>query len=1161
MELRFQRPEQENEHASVMLKAGGTIDDSTAAFDVIKTSGGSKKALISLSVGNIIFSFRPKVSDDSMGWSDELKGGKAARLSGLFDKISYHVQKAFPVESEKSSFSTARTLSKSKEVIKVTRNIECPLVSFTQVFLFRLYFDLFTDRSLPKDRESMSKHATIPNGSSVNLYANPEAMFLTVILTAFGLSCKPVNCGDWAKKLLKQKKDGRNLDMELNFGDGRYFGSLRLSCGHRGILEAAIFTPYTLKNNTDFGLFCLAPYHNPLSRNEAGELCSQGYSQLGAFLPPKSAISWFLRTNKVSLKLFDDKATEKALLDLDAISGLTEINLEMEEKSGLKYITKLGVSLHPSIGKVVPSQVVSLSPRYVVLNESDEVITLRQCNLEDDIEGMTTVSSKQRKALRLCNKTSKKRETSIFENFIRKHRNIQDDSLLYIQFRPHEAGLENTHDFAVVIVSEENSSLVLRFHRPPNMNLPYIIENCLRDTSITYYQKGSTELETLGSEKQVNYVWDDLSLTHKLVIQISGLHLLREVNLDKVRAWKPFYKAGKHRALGFNFPLDKKAGDKVKLTSFSQLNESQMVNVGYEVYTDGLTRVLRICERNDSRKLDKVFYPGAKITIRVSRVAISLCERAKQEEESERAPVYTPIIVMRLSNISLDSMLTDQQKINQIRVQSMSVDQKWVGAPFAAMLRRHQSGFSDTCDSMLHVVLILLPSNSNIRQVKYSSIVLQPVDLNLDEETLMKIVPFYRKSLSDPNAPSRQYYFDHFEIHPVKIIASFLPGDSYSSYDSTQETLRTLLHSVIKVPEIKNKTVELNGVLVTHALITLSELSIKCAQHYSWYVMRAIYIAKGSPLLPPAFASIFDDLASSSLDVFFDPSSGLVKLPGLTIGTFKLLSKCIDGKGFSGTKRYLGDLGKTLKTAGSNILFAAVTEVSDSVLKGAETNGFNGMFTGFQQGILKLAMEPSVLGSAFTEGGPDRKIKLDRNPGIDELYIEGYLQAMLDTMYKHEYLRVRVIDDQVVLKNMPPNSVLIDEIMDHVKGFLVSKGLLTGETSSYSLRHLREWKIVPTILTLCEHLFVNFAIGWLRKQAGDLSSKIQWENKFKVGAKKAITKQETKVSVWKWGVGRFVFAGMVAYVDGRLCRSIPNPVARRIVSGFVLSFLDNNDDN
>ena len=30
-----------------------------------------------------------------------------------------------------------------------------------------------------------------------------------------------------------------------------------------------------------------------------------------------------------------------------------------------------------------------------------------------------------------------------------------------------------------------------------------------------------------------------------------------------------------------------------------------------------------------------------------------------------------------------------------------------------------------------------------------------------------------------------------------------------------------------------------------------------------------------------------------------------------------------------------------------------------------------------------------------------------------QLYIEGYLQAMLDVMYKQEYLRVRVIDDLV----------------------------------------------------------------------------------------------------------------------------------------------------
>lgn len=81
------------------------------------------------------------------------------------------------------------------------------------------------------------------------------------------------------------------------------------------------------------------------------------------------------------ITLLDERAS-KAPLDLDALSGLTEVNLEVEGKSGSKTVTKLGVSLKPSVSKVVPLQVVSMYPRYVILNESDEVITVRQCFLE-----------------------------------------------------------------------------------------------------------------------------------------------------------------------------------------------------------------------------------------------------------------------------------------------------------------------------------------------------------------------------------------------------------------------------------------------------------------------------------------------------------------------------------------------------------------------------------------------------------------------------------------------------------------------------------------------------------------------------------------------------------------------------------------------------------
>ncbi|XP_071913295.1 uncharacterized protein [Coffea arabica] len=1249
MELRFRRPkEEENEFASLILDAGDSVDDSMATFSGVSLSGGPKKALMSLTVGNFLFSFRPQVTDDllnfklsSVEWSNDLRGGKPVPLSGLFEKLSYQVRTAFAVESVKSTLGTARCAFRSEggHVANIyfliqsvardvpiiqpdnlgyspgNRNVPIALQEQKEIFLLptvhvsnlletEIHVHL-TDADIRAkvDYDNICSQATIPCGSAVNLYANPANIFFTVTLTSFGSSCKPVNGNRWVKKLRKSNTNAHQLDVELDFGGGKYFAFLRLSRGQRGILEAAVYTSYTLGNDTQFSLYCFAGNLKPLSRDEVKQLGSGFPPELGAYLPPNSRRSWFMKHHKLRIKLDNEQASE-ALLNLDALSGLTEIDLEVEENSGIKNVTRLGISLNPSLNKIVPSQLVSMSPRHIVLNESQEFIHVRQCYLEDDMQGIITINSKHRAALTLQKRPRRKGETTIFENLLRKHSKTLDDSLLFIQFRPNDASFgwsgpvcvaslgqfflkfrrfseyparnsdymtshePSSFKFAAVHVVEEDSALVLHFHSPPNADLPYRIENCLHDTSITYYQKGSLELETLRSGCCVDYAWDDLSLPHKLVVQIDDVHLLKEISMDKVRAWKPFYRAKQQMRMGIQFLLDMKPGEKNR-NNDGQLINTRTVKLGYEVYAEGLTRVLRICEFSDGHKGNNMFYSSSKMRLRISHFAFQLLEYTDKDKDLDESLSYSPIIVTRLENIDLHSMFTDQHKINCMMVQSITVDQMRVGAPFAAVLRKHQSQYNDMNSSMLQVVLLVLPSSSGVTYVKYLSIVLQPLDLNLDEETLIRIVPFWRTSLSDPNAPSRQYYFDHFEIHPVKIVASFLPDNSYSSYTSTQEMLRSLLHSVIKIPTIKNTTVELNGILVTHALITLRGLSIKCAQHYSWYALRAIYIAKGSPLLPPAFTSIFDDFASSSLDVFFDTSNGLVNLPGLTMGTFKLISKCIDKKGFSGTKRYFGDLGKTLKVAGSNILFTAVTEVSDSVLKGAETSGFNGMMRGFRQGILKLAMEPSLLGTAFMEGGPDRKIKLDRAPGVEELYIEGYLQALLDALYNQEYLRVRVTDNQVILKNLPPNSSLINEIVERVKGFLVSKGLLKGDssTTSHSLRHIRgesEWRIGPTVLTLCEHLFVSFAIRFLRKQAGKVISRVNVKEKLESDTEKAIvpisTVVEQKVKlVWQWGIGKFVLSGIVAYIDGRLCRSIPNPIARRVVSGFLLSFLDKEE--
>lgn len=70
---------------------------------------------------------------------------------------------------------------------------------------------------------------------------------------------------------------------------------------------------------------------------------------------------------------------------------------------------------------------------------------------------------------------------------------------------------------------------------------------------------------------------------------------------------------------------------------------------------------------------------------------------------------------------------------------------------------------------------------------------------------------------------------------------SFLSPHIYFLFVYVIHNMFFLLSS--QIPAIQRKTVELNGVLVTHALITIRELTIKCAQHYSWYCVTAMLLS------------------------------------------------------------------------------------------------------------------------------------------------------------------------------------------------------------------------------------------------------------------------------------------------------------------------------
>lgn len=105
------------------------------------------------------------------------------------------------------------------------------------------------------------------------------------------------------------------------------------------------------------------------------------------------------------------------------------------------------------------------------------------------------------------------------------------------------------------------------------------------------------------------------------------MNLPREISLDKVRTWKPFHKLTQER-LASHMLLNKNSKD--KRNRFGELKDMNVAKVGYEVYADGPTRVLRICEFSNSHNQDKAFHSCAKIRMRVSQLGIQLLEQGKE---------------------------------------------------------------------------------------------------------------------------------------------------------------------------------------------------------------------------------------------------------------------------------------------------------------------------------------------------------------------------------------------------------------------------------------------------------------------------------------------------------------------------------------------------
>jgi hypothetical protein len=112
------------------------------------------------------------------------------------------------------------------------------------------------------------------------------------------------------------------------------------------------------------------------------------------------------------------------------------------------------------------------------------------------------------------------------------------------------------------------------------------------------------------------------------LIYYSDTPALREIKIDKISPWKPFLKMSQNSRLNIDSSFNN--GLSSGKQRFDESFGLRVFKIGYEVYADGLTRVLRICEHKDNPKADNIEHPIANVQFRMTYMCIHLLEKGQQ---------------------------------------------------------------------------------------------------------------------------------------------------------------------------------------------------------------------------------------------------------------------------------------------------------------------------------------------------------------------------------------------------------------------------------------------------------------------------------------------------------------------------------------------------
>ncbi|KAL1410608.1 Vacuolar protein sorting-associated protein 13 [Vanrija albida] len=727
------------------------------------------------------------------------------------------------------------------------------------------------------------------------------------------------------------------------------------------------------------------------------------------------------RRNRLLLRVADSKLSQP--LSFEPVAADMQIVLPSDRGDKEYYV---GLSYHEGLGKYKLSKVITIAPRFLVKNMSAYPIQVRQSS---DPHPLAIISPDQRKPIRSLSHREALQLRLAFDgpnSTWSAPFNIADIGTIHVTMERQTSRGPRTYLMRVethldgssvfIFISRETEPWPIKLRNETNIPFKFKQMQSPEDggDSQTYV------LRDLKPDSEVDYTWDwPVSRNKRLQLYRGQTLIPRPIDVMAIGVQTPLkippQQAGERPV---TISIDIRADGNSQLIVIS--NYSAERSIFKPTRRSGTPNPLGRSESSESLSttgfeteatLDKA---TMSITVELEGVGISLVTKRPDE-------------LLYFTARGLKVVYNDFPTYHDVLLDCkwIQIDNQLFGGLFPIVFYPtvvpKDGKELDSHPTVQLAVALLKDQSHGVIFVKYASVLLQAMTVELDEDFIMALIDFLKfkeatwredikdvlieqpKGIPGPDIVRNKqdnFFFESLQLQPVSLELSFMRTDRVNVDDkvSTRNPLYYLLNALtMTLGNVNAAPINFRALFLENVRLSSHDLQERIVLHYQEQAVQQIYRVLGSADFLGNPVGLFNNISSGFSDFFYEPWQGFVMHGnrdiglGIARGATSFAKKTVFGLSDSVTK-VSSSIGKGLSAAtldqdyqnkrrmnqkrnkpkhalygvaaGATAFADSVTSAFEGVasmpMEGAEQGGAAGFAKGVGKGFVGLFTKPAV---------------------------------------------------------------------------------------------------------------------------------------------------------------------------------------------------------